>query len=115
MRIEKRCVCECVWGCVFVWVCVCVYVWGHWGMCSNPWPLALSSHPSGFVCMLGCVCVCMCTSVGLCVWVCVCGCACVGVFVRVCICTSVCVWVCVCVFARSEERRVGQECRSRCS
>src|SRR4029434_3639189 len=62
--MEKRCVCvcvcECVWGCVFVWVCVCVYVWGHWGMCSNPWPLALSSHPSGVVCVCVGVCVCVC-------------------------------------------------------
>src|SRR4029434_11313010 len=40
---------------------------------------------------------------------------CVWVFVYVCVCVRACVRACVCVFARSEERRVGKECRSRWS
>src|SRR4029434_8476894 len=105
----------CVCGDNFVCVCVCVCVWGWFWVC---------------VCGDGFGCVCVCVGVVLCVcvlgWfgVCVCG----DVFVCVC----VCVWVCAhrsgtppCAIQRaenckratmrSEERRVGKECRSRWS
>ena len=75
------------------------------------------------VCVAVYVLQCMCCSVCVaCVAVCVlqymCSSVCVAVYVLQCLCCSVCVAVsvlqCVAV-CRSEERRVGKECRSRWS
>src|SRR4029434_8079155 len=106
----------------------------HWLFLWVPPPLFSSGVCVGGVCVCGCV-LCVCVSVGGCV-VCVCVvgvCVCGGVcFVCVCVCVCVCVFVNLCLWMqvhsalkdtlphldpflqvdRSEERRVGKECRS---
>src|SRR4029434_11142795 len=97
----------------FVYICVCVCVF----VC-----YLVNWHAFYSICLdKVCECVCECECVRDCVCVCVC----------ICVCVRVCSCVCTCVIFRmvstsdhhdyhdfqfrSEERRVGKECRSRWS
>src|SRR6218665_2688101 len=69
-------------------------------------------HIAACMCLYVCTCACMCVCMCFCTFVCLRVCMCVYMCAYVHVCVFVCVFVCV---SRSEERRVGKECRSRWS
>ena len=87
------CICLCVYMCVCVFMILYVF--------------RVFVYVCMYVCMFVCVCVFVCVRV--CVYVCVC------LRVRLCTCLCVCLCARACLCVRSEERRVGKECRSRWS
>src|SRR4029434_6021309 len=92
--------------------CVCLFLSQR--MCVE----SLYASVSVFMCVCASVCmkrVWTYLCVYLCVCACVCMCVCVCIHVGVCMYLCVCVCVFVTLYFRSEERRVGKECRSRLS